>query len=418
MQVTLRKLSIICCFIIIFSCTRSIGDESFGVIDDLNDNSIALSLDSLSLRNSLSNSSLVTLPNGLVLEKIDSVYYLDDMCFSESSLDILMQGDRSACRDLAEYYWPYGEVYYKFNINVPPWERNVFISALDSIKAHTAITFKYRYNNGPSDYIEFYKSSSVNDSYIGRIGGPQTINIVSLNNSTIVHEVMHSLGFFHEHCRADRDDSITVVFSNIKPEKQHNFKPYTEDYSGMDIGPFDFQSIMLYGSRITDTSFVYDTSIPVMTKKSDGSEFYQGAVLSSGDINGVKSIYGPPFHRLEHNRLSVVEDDVIQYWENYITEDADSLVFYADKACTIRQALQYPRRVRIKRTERTNNGYNILENDSFFTLTIPAGTVSYCIWHGFNYECYYSSNPNIIDITSHEVINALVLDEYFDYSNN
>ena len=34
-----------------------------------------------------------------------------------------------------------------------------------------------------------------------------------------MHEIMHALGFWHEHARRDRDDHITVQEENIAPHK-------------------------------------------------------------------------------------------------------------------------------------------------------------------------------------------------------
>jgi hypothetical protein len=36
------------------------------------------------------------------------------------------------------------------------------------------------------------------------------------NKGTMAHEIMHTLGFYHEHARTDRDDNIYISFLNIK----------------------------------------------------------------------------------------------------------------------------------------------------------------------------------------------------------
>jgi hypothetical protein len=40
-----------------------------------------------------------------------------------------------------------------------------------------------------------------------------------MSEGQILHEIMHILGFSHEHVREDRDQYITVMWDNIKPGK-------------------------------------------------------------------------------------------------------------------------------------------------------------------------------------------------------
>ncbi|CAG8447140.1 4528_t:CDS:2 [Rhizophagus irregularis] len=59
--------------------------------------------------------------------------------------------------------------------------------------------------------------------------------------SNIVHELMHAFGFYHEHCRPDRDKYLTV----IAKENDRDFGKVCE----MDVvyfGPYDPESTMYY----------------------------------------------------------------------------------------------------------------------------------------------------------------------------
>ena len=70
-----------------------------------------------------------------------------------------------------------------------------------------------RYEN----YRPFFRCSS----YVGRIGGHQTISVGNEDQSivckrgNIIHEIAHALGFFHEHSRPDRDDYVDVLWDNV-----------------------------------------------------------------------------------------------------------------------------------------------------------------------------------------------------------
>ena len=65
-------------------------------------------------------------------------------------------------------------------------------------------------------------SSNVCESYIGKKGGKQLLSLGSgrKNRGHVTHELMHALGFFHEHTRPDRDKFVKILWDNIKRGEQ------------------------------------------------------------------------------------------------------------------------------------------------------------------------------------------------------
>lgn len=65
---------------------------------------------------------------------------------------------------------------------------------------------------------------------------------------TIMHEMIHALGFNHEHARADRDDHITVRMRNVQAGTEDQFtKVNTRDWTTFGV-KYNTKSIMHYDS--------------------------------------------------------------------------------------------------------------------------------------------------------------------------
>ena len=73
-------------------------------------------------------------------------------------------------------------------------------------------------------------------SYMGRKGGKQTLSLKPPDENSchclcdigrVLHEMMHALGFYHEHSRPDRDDYIGIVEENVKRGRVNTIRCYS-----------------------------------------------------------------------------------------------------------------------------------------------------------------------------------------------
>ena len=146
----------------------------------------------------------------------------------------------------------------------------------------------------PYPYIEF-TNSTVNNSYVGRqptgsgpTGGRQIVNLAAFQPTYVaIHEIGHAIGLFHEQSRNDRDTYLNINLNNVASGNQSNFQKVTSNYYA--IGGIDFSSVMMYDSY----AFAVNSSVPVMTKKSDGSTFTQGTAASVQDRKWGNTFYIP-----------------------------------------------------------------------------------------------------------------------------
>ncbi|GBO25341.1 Astacin-like metalloprotease toxin 1 [Araneus ventricosus] len=128
-------------------------------------------------------------------------------------------------------------------------------------------------------------------SYVGRVGGQQPVSLGEGCGweGTIIHELGHALGFYHEQNRSDRDDYITIYWDNIIEGKADQFMKLKPNQNQL-LTPFDYESIMLYGS----TSFSKDRR-NLRTMEGKKGEYLRDVLskgkLSPSDIQRIKKLY-------------------------------------------------------------------------------------------------------------------------------
>eukprot|EP00058_Branchiostoma_floridae_P022713 XP_002608203.1 hypothetical protein BRAFLDRAFT_90357 [Branchiostoma floridae] len=118
-------------------------------------------------------------------------------------------------------------------------------AAIKHFNEQTCIRFVPRTNE--RDYVHIKRLSGC-WSDIGVSGGMQELSLGDgcLWKGTIIHELMHAVGFWHEHQRPDRDDYVTIRLQNVDPDEQYNFDKQTDSRT---LGlPYDYGSVMHYES--------------------------------------------------------------------------------------------------------------------------------------------------------------------------
>ncbi len=94
--------------------------------------------------------------------------------------------------------------------NFSSFERKMIVYGMARIMRYSqCIEFKVLQGRPRGiDYIMFSNERKMCSSAIGRVGGRQKIYVghdsCFDNDGTVIHELMHALGFIHEHQRRDR----------------------------------------------------------------------------------------------------------------------------------------------------------------------------------------------------------------------
>jgi len=148
--------------------------------------------------------------------------------------------------------WSDGIVPYAFHPAITEIQAENIGKAIDKLNAQTRLTLVPSDQPMAADYTDYilFEPSSGCASYVGRQSqeDAQSLWIAdSCSVGSIIHEIAHAIGLFHEHTRADRDNYVVIEWDNIIESKSFNFEVY--DAGAEMYGEYDYGSIMHYGEN-------------------------------------------------------------------------------------------------------------------------------------------------------------------------
>ncbi|KAK6016738.1 astacin, partial [Ostertagia ostertagi] len=156
--------------------------------------------------------------------------------------------------------WQSTTIPYRFAISDAAWQSRIR-AVMAKFSKNTCLRFV---ENSGSDYILFNRGEGCY-SPVGRLGGAQEVSIGygCETDGIISHEIGHSLGFYHEQTRSDRDNYVTVYPKNAVPGTEGQFDKLSPSQI-VDYGvPYDYGSVMHYSSIAFSSNSVAKTVVPL-----------------------------------------------------------------------------------------------------------------------------------------------------------
>ncbi|XP_011346875.1 zinc metalloproteinase nas-4 [Ooceraea biroi] len=186
--------------------------------------------------------------------------------------------------------WPNGVVPFMVSPYFNAQQQRLIYEAMDDYHKYTCIRFK-PYTGQENDYIRITAGNTGCWSSVGRIGGRQDVNLqvpgCVTKKGTVVHELMHAVGFLHEQSRYERDGYVYILWQNILNGHSGNFEKASRGTTDAFGVGYDYDSVMHY-SKNAFSKNGQPTIVPIGNSR---IELGQREGFSKRDIQKIRRMY-------------------------------------------------------------------------------------------------------------------------------
>ncbi len=192
----------------------------------------------------------------------------------------------------AQYLWPKvsGVSQIPYKIDPSSGDTSNLSTALSQFNSDFMGLIQFVAYTNQTDYVNFYfdpnNTSGVCEAYEGRVGGEQTVGgSASCTVATILHEMGHTVGVWHEQTRDDRNTYVNVNYGAVIKASRSFFDQAPDNHQ--DLTLFDFASVMEYPAY----SFSRNGE-PCIESIPAGIPLSNSTGYTASDIDGIMRLYG------------------------------------------------------------------------------------------------------------------------------
>ncbi|CAG0924342.1 unnamed protein product [Notodromas monacha] len=121
-------------------------------------------------------------------------------------------------------YWTHGIIPFTVDESING-AMDLIHEAMDEIEKKTCVRFqRLKSDHGVKNFVHFTATNPLGGCWSSVGMDTRRSQVMNLqkpecwDKGVILHELVHNIGFYHEHQRPDRDNYIDVLYRNVRPE--------------------------------------------------------------------------------------------------------------------------------------------------------------------------------------------------------